>query len=221
MRYATVVVRWDAGDLHPLDDAVANASDVTIETTYYINPIRDGTYAELSRLRGDPTRIRELLRETPEVLDFDVPPGSDGITYTHYESSPLMDALLGVLFDHEIVLEWPVEFVDTGTDRGVRVTFLGTERALSAALNDVPSDFGIELERMGEYLPSISDPVATLTGRQQEVLAVAVREGYYEIPRETTHREIADELSVAPGTISKQLQRIEMTLISSLVAASQ
>ncbi|MGA9401729.1 helix-turn-helix domain-containing protein [Haladaptatus sp.] len=221
MRYATVVVRWDVGDLHPLDDAVANASDVTIETTYYINPIRDGTYAELSRLRGDSARIRELLRETPEVLDFDVPPGSDGITYTHYESSPLMDALLGVLFDHEIVLEWPVEFVDTGTDRGVRVTFLGTEHALSAALNDVPPDFGIELERMGEYSPSISDPVATLTDRQQEVLAVAVREGYYEMPRETTHREIADELSVAPGTISKQLQRIEMTLISSLVAASQ
>ncbi|GKZ14893.1 helix-turn-helix domain-containing protein [Haladaptatus sp. T7] len=216
MRYATVTVRWDEGELHPLDDAVARAPDVSIELTYYINPVRDGTYAELSRIRGEPARIRAVLQATPEVLDYDVPSGSEGITYTHYESAPLMDEMLGVLFDHEIVLEWPVEFVDTATGRGVRVTFLGTERALSEALGDVPDDFGIELERMGDYSSRISDPVATLTDRQREVLAVAVRKGYYEIPRETTHREIADELSVAPGTVSKQLQRIEIELISAL-----
>lgn len=217
MRYATLVIRWDGVQLHPLDDAVASAPDVQIERTFYINPVGDGSYVELCRFRGEQSAIAAVLRDAPSVLDFEASDGSDGVTYVHYESAPLLDAMLDVLFENAVVLTWPVEFVHAGGGHGIRVTLLGTERAIGESLDAIPTGVDVELERTGDYAEHLADPVASLTDRQREILEVAVRSGYYEVPRETTHRELAAALDVAPGTVSTQLQRIERMLVSSLV----
>ena len=52
-----------------------------------------------------------------------------------------------------------------------------------------------------------------LTKRQSEVFEVALREGYYEVPRRITLTEMASLLGVAKSTLSNQLQRMESTIL--------
>ena len=53
----------------------------------------------------------------------------------------------------------------------------------------------------------------TLTKRQSEVLDLAVKLGYYEIPRKITLTELADKLEIAKSTLSGIIRRIDKKLI--------
>lgn len=217
MRYATVILSWERGQLHPLDDAVASESDLHIDATHYINPMGDGTHVELARFHGDMQTLTTVFERTPGLLNYEVPAESGGFAYVHYESTPMMEALLTAVFEHKIVLQWPIEFVNVSEMRGIRVTFMGSEAALTNATNEIPDSLNLSLVRTGEYTEAHSDPVLTLTEKQLMLFETAVEAGYYEVPRETTQEELADELGVTHGTISDRLQRLESTLLKSLL----
>ncbi|MEY7849517.1 helix-turn-helix domain-containing protein [Natrarchaeobius sp. A-rgal3] len=60
------------------------------------------------------------------------------------------------------------------------------------------------------------DGVVTLTEKQQELLAVAYEEGYFDVPRGISQDELADHLGVSKSAISQRLRRA----IAELCAAS-
>lgn len=215
MRYATVLLRWGDTELMPINSAIAADIDVHFEATYYINPIGGGTYAELSRFRGDLTRAAELFEACPQVSQFRIPETDDGFVYLQYESAPLLDELMALLSEHAVVISWPIR--STRDTLGVELTVFGPESVLGAFLAAFPGTIDLELKRTGDYHASHSDLTVTLTDRQRTVLDVAVRRGYYESPRQATHRDLADELNIAPGTVAEHLQRIEATVMRSLV----
>ena len=49
-----------------------------------------------------------------------------------------------------------------------------------------------------------------LTPKQKEVLALAVRRGYYEEGSEVTLKDLADELGIARSTLGEHLKRVEV-----------
>ncbi|OLZ40118.1 DNA-binding protein [Natrinema saccharevitans] len=213
MRYATMVLTWADGRLNAIDDHFSRSDAVTIEAVRYLNPIHERRYVELLALRGDLDRARALLADSPEALEYDVA-GADGrgVAYVKCQIVEPVDDLLSILREHEIVLDWPMTYVDTDAARGLEVTALGTSRALQRAAAALPEGVDVDLQRLGEYDPSGGSSAPTLTARQQELFDLAVSEGYYEVPRETTHRKLAEKLDLAPGTVSEHLQRIEATL---------
>jgi len=216
MRYATVVLSWEDGQLHPLDDAVAVVPEIEMEATLFINPVGDGTYVELCQFRGSTDALREVLEETPSVLEFELPEDDDGIVYLRYESTPAFDGLLEAVFDNTVVLQWPVTFVTETEVRGIRATVIGSESALSTALGALPDSVGITLIRTGEYTEAIRDPTVALTDQQHRLLKEAITAGYYDVPRQATQSDLAESLGVSPGTISDRLQRLESTMIKSV-----
>jgi len=52
-----------------------------------------------------------------------------------------------------------------------------------------------------------------LTPRQRQVFDIAIREGFYDIPRRLSLTELANLLGVAKSTLSVQLQRVESTIV--------
>jgi predicted DNA binding protein len=56
-----------------------------------------------------------------------------------------------------------------------------------------------------------SDP---LTARQQEIVELAVEDGYYDSPRRCTLSDLADQLEVNKSVVSRILQRAEGHIIS-------
>lgn len=227
MRYATVTLRWEAGRVQPIDDVFTGADDVTLEAIRYVSPGPKGRYVELLELTGNLERARALLAASPDALEYDVTgSGRRGVAYVQCRTVGPVDDLLAALHDHEIVVDWPMYYSngdDDGEGNNVReltVTAVGTNRAIQHAAAALPSEIGLSLERTGEYDPATDRLSELLTDRQQAVFDLAVREGYYEIPRETTQRELAAALDLATGTVSEHLQRIEAKLVAAYVDPS-
>jgi predicted DNA binding protein len=96
--------------------------------------------------------------------------------------------------------------------------------SLTALYGDLIADgFEVDIRSKREIdVPTRSSPLLTLeevlpelTGRQREVLTLAVERGYYELPRETTTERLADELGVSRRTVDDHLRRAERKLVSS------
>jgi predicted DNA binding protein len=60
-----------------------------------------------------------------------------------------------------------------------------------------------------------------VTPGQQNVLVAARERGYFDIPRETTLRELADELDVSHQTLSEHLRRGIMNLVDATLTTQE
>ncbi|RQG91309.1 DNA-binding protein [Natrarchaeobius halalkaliphilus] len=216
MRYATVVLTWTADELDSIDGAFARSDAVSIRAIRDLTLVDDRRYVELLELRGDLECGRSLLAGAPDALEYAVAGRNGrGHAYVTCRSVAPVTDLLAILREHEIVLDWPIAHIEpeewAGTGCGLEVTVIGTNEAIQRAATALPEGIDLTVQRTGEYdHPGRGGP--TLTPRQRDVFEVALRDGYYEIPRETTHRELADRLEISPGTVGEHLQRIERNL---------
>jgi hypothetical protein len=211
MRYASGVLVWNDAELHPLETAIEGSPVVTIETTHQINRV-DEQFVELSEFSGDMATLERLLATEASVHDFALTPET-GLAYLEYEQSSSMTQLFAILAAYSLILVPPVEYTDDYGERGVRLTVVGTESAITRITADLPSEIDLYPERVGEYRPERGRLEDLLTDRQREVFETAVQLGYYEVPREATHEEIAAAVDRAPATVSEQLQRIEANIL--------
>ncbi len=110
---------------------------------------------------------------------------------------------------------------------------LGTPRRWEFELrfpsHDALSDFqrhcigeGITLDvsRIYNPTPPESGPWFGLTPVQRETLLLAIEEGYYDIPRQCTTLELAEELGISDQAITERLRRAIVTLVSNTLQAS-
>ena len=94
---------------------------------------------------------------------------------------------------------------------------IGEDKKIREAIMEVPDDIQITLKGIGEYHPDIRRLSSLLTDRQQELLELAINEGYYEIPRRVTLRDLADRADISAGTVGEHLRKIEIKVILELV----
>lgn len=96
----------------------------------------------------------------------------------------------------------------SGTQEGIRDVIAGFE---DAGIN-------VTLQGLHEYRSQM-EPVESLTDRQREVLEFAYDNGYYDVPRGTSTKELAVELGVDGSTVAEHLQRAERNLMSRVLKA--
>ena len=82
-------------------------------------------------------------------------------------------------------------------------------------------DAGIPLDVGRVYSPATSDGGTWygLTEAQRRTLSVAVRRGYYAIPREVSTQELADEFDVSDQAVTERLRRAIVALARSTIVA--
>ena len=104
--------------------------------------------------------------------------------------------------------------VGTSSSWKMEVRFPSHE-ALSA-FSTTAADVGIGLEVIRVYNPSEPDvqPWYGLTEPQFEALTLAIRRGYYDIPRGCTTQEIADELGISGQAVTERLRRAIVALVT-------
>lgn len=102
-------------------------------------------------------------------------------------------------------------------DRGATMSLVGPHEAISGQLDEYES-VGVSpnLQRIGGY-DGPDYPLDDLTSRQREVIEKAWEMGYYEVPREVSADEIADELDLDSSTVNEHLQRAERNLLGRLL----
>jgi transcriptional regulator with GAF, ATPase, and Fis domain len=99
-------------------------------------------------------------------------------------------------------------FPETGCSSNVLSTV--TQQYGSVAITETQS-----AEPTGYFVP---DLFADLTDRQYDALETAFQQGYFSWPRQSTGKEIAAEMDVAPSTFTEHLRRAEASIVNKLMA---
>lgn len=92
---------------------------------------------------------------------------------------------------------------------------------------EVLSEFGaVSVERISndfsrQVTPSAAEwqeLLGAIPARQRELITLALEEGYFEIPRETTLEELAEEMGITKTTASNHLRKVERSFMEFLVS---
>ncbi|WP_290813773.1 helix-turn-helix domain-containing protein [Halovivax sp.] len=211
MRYVRVALRTDEPAFHPVEHRLATEPDLRRRAIHAVEELADGTLVLVGEVDGDRDRYRELLADVDAVREFAVADDGSGVAYSRVEPTPLAERILRRQRESPVVVVPPIEYAADGAQL---VTLVGREADLAGAAGAVPDELDVELVSTGPYRPDRDGLLADLTERQREVVATAVRLGYYENPREATHEDIAAELGVEPGTVGKHLRIAESKVFS-------
>lgn len=99
-------------------------------------------------------------------------------------------------------------------ERGASISLTGSHNAIAGIIEEY-EDAGVSLtlQRLGDY-EGESKPLDELTDRQREVIQTAYDLGYFEIPREASTEDVAEELGIDSSTATEHLQRAERNLMT-------
>lgn len=186
------------------------------EQIYHINVLADGSVVLLGRLRGDLDEARRLLEEHADVFGYSISreDGRSGLVYVHARPPPEMKRFLKLPRTHEVFFDFPI---GSTTDGRLEVVMIGESNSvLREALAAVPQELEVTVERIGSYPDPGEHVVSLLTDRQREVLDIALDLGYYEVPRQATHRDLAEQLELSTGTVGEHLQKIESKVFNAI-----
>lgn len=186
------------------------------EEIYHLNVLADESVVLLARVSGDVESATRLLEERPEILGYSLSSGEahGGLLYVHARPPPEIKQFLTLPRTHEVFFDFPLESTSDGR---LRVVMLGeTNEILQDALAEVPAELDATVERIGSYPDAGETITSVLTERQQEVLEVALELGYYDVPRQATHNDIAERLDLSVGTVGEHLQKIEARVFNTL-----
>jgi len=214
MRYVTFVLIPDDGGLHPVDGALARAESVTREAIHDISLLNDGTANTIYELSGTPAAVEDVLDGRHDVLNYTVSEMRNAVhAYVQFDPNDAVEALLEIPREYELFVDTPMTVTDRG---GLRVTAVGTEEKIRQAIPELPGSLRPKLEQTGDYEPENDRLFAVLTERQQDILRTAVEEGYYAVPREATHEDLASELECSKSNVGEHLRKIEATILTEI-----
>ncbi|MFB6178394.1 MAG: helix-turn-helix domain-containing protein [Halorientalis sp.] len=217
MRYFQLLLTPTAQEgFHELDTLTAQHPAIDREAILHLNLLNDGTGVALFLMRGDSTALEEIYLENEAVLSYDIFDSEErGFhAHVHFEPDNPATELLEIVDRHKLYIDPPLEFTEDGS---LRLTAAGPQELVRRAAIDIPDSVDAHLELIGEYEPQRDSLVTMLTERQQEVLGKAVEMGYYSIPRQATHEDLAGHLDCSAGTVGEHLRKIEARVLSELM----
>jgi predicted DNA binding protein len=215
MKYLKLSISPTARAIHPINRVLAGHGAVNREALLHVGARADGTTVLLYRVTGNGDAFDDALAEQPEVFDHDVVDieGNGYHAFVQAEATDGGTTLLDIAHEHTLIIDTPLEF----TEEGLRATLVGTHENLRVALGDIPNGMDVSVDSAGTYALGSEDLLSPLTDRQLEVFETAVEEGYYDVPRKATHKDIAENLGCAPSTVDEHLRKAESRVVTGLI----
>lgn len=162
-------------------------------------PVEDRVI-EIGELRADdPAIIEKAVQNHPDVVAYDRLYDDDGGIVCRYEATE--QRLYRFLGASSLPPEFPVIVEDGRMEFDVTGTRDQFE-AVEAALTDSGSEYDLL-----SVVSTDGHDESLLTDRQRECLLVALRMGYFDVPRECTLEEVAAELGVNKSSVSDTIRR--------------
>lgn len=202
--------------MHPVHRRLMTDDALVSDQLLHSHRSDEGPDTLLFYVEGDHEAFVDALDTTDRIVDYRVTPLGDDACYAYVrEESTEFDARLESAFERPgLLVVPPVEFRSDGT---ARLTVVGEPDALQAALEDVPAEARIDVDRIGDYEAPPSTADAALTDRQREAAAAAFDLGYYDVPRSGSVEAVAERLDCAPGTASEHLRKAEQQAIAAVL----
>ncbi|ELY96422.1 helix-turn-helix domain-containing protein [Natrialba taiwanensis] len=199
---------------------LAGSSHATEARLVALNTDPHGRPTELFEVDGNADRIHAALADSEGVHAIETAPVTNGrfnlLVTLAPSTAPLQREAFEAITQEQLVVVKPIVY----RDERVRARIVGTSAALQRAIGRFPEDITVEIDAIGEFDRGYETPLSLLSDRQREAMLAAFDLGYYERPRETTHREIADRLGCAPNTVSDHLQKAEKKIVTEVLSTT-
>ncbi|UPM44263.1 helix-turn-helix domain-containing protein [Halocatena salina] len=194
---------------------------VQLESIRSMEFVSDGSVVIVYEIDGSVDALRRCLEDAPEkVVDYVVARDADPVVIQiRFYPDETLKQLLSVQRSFGVSVRFPIRYVRQDP-ASVEIVEVGPREELNGRIRETRKLSSIHIEHVHPYHPSTPRWFAQLTDRQQEVLRTAVRTGYYRVPRETTHEDLAEELDCCASTVGQHLRRIEAQLVASILPAS-
>ncbi|WP_235920717.1 helix-turn-helix domain-containing protein [Natronorubrum halalkaliphilum] len=147
---------------------------------------------------ADPEAAGDAVREHPDVVAYDRLYVDEQRIIARYEA--VEQQLYEFLGDSSLPPKFPVRF-ENGAMEFDMIATRDQFELMGAGLDAG----GYEYELLS--IVEGRNPETLLTERQRECLTVALREGYFHVPRSCTLAEVADQLDVDKSTASETIRR--------------
>jgi predicted DNA binding protein len=159
----------------------------------------------------DADGVESALRGSSLVDEVNVIDEVDGETLFRVEWSAEVDGLIDAIEATDGVI---LEGTGKGDDWSFELRFPNHAGLSGFYRACVDEGIGLELEQVHEPLGRGSGRGFGLTDGQQEALALALAEGYFDVPRRTTLVELAADLGVSDTAASQRIRRGLTSLLS-------
>lgn len=217
MRYLTA--RFDLpNDLrHPMQAFIESTDAVRREEllAWNLSGTERVEYA-LFYVEGEIDAYRRAIETVESIAWYDLTPVGETSFYSYVcqETRREDERWRAAFARRDLVVVPPITYDAEGV---MGCTIVGAGEDLRALLDDLPTAIDVTVERLGEYDHRHGTITEGVTDRQFEVLAAAVRLGYYETPRTATLDDVAAAAECAPSTASNHLGKVEGKVLGRLV----
>ena len=196
-----------------LDHLLSTLPGVEVECERVVRS-GDDVAMPLLRIRyADRDEVERLLDDDPSVRS--ATPVSESGTDMLYRIDWIeqVELLLGMLMSAEAIV------LDAYGRKGQwDLRLLYPERESFSETHRFCEEHGLSFDVVSiRELTGRPEGRSGLTEGQHRALALAMRRGYYEVPRETSLKELADELDVSHQALSERLRRATGSLVSERV----
>jgi hypothetical protein len=214
MKYLDMRLHLPDRMLHPMQAFIREEDAVRYEEmlAWRVRP-DEGTEYALYYVEGDLERYREAARGIETVVDCRTAPIDDASAHVWVceQTRPETRAWRDAFADRQLIVVPPIRFDDAA---GMEMTVVGDGGDIHETLEQVPPEVGVTVNEVGTYDRRGGTLAGTLTDRQLAAVSTALQLGYYEVPREGTLGDVADELECAESTASVLLRRAERDVLS-------
>jgi predicted DNA binding protein len=196
-----------------LGDVLTDGSDTRIRLERVV-PLGDAVIPYLRVSGSDLDDVVAALRDDPDVTDVTVLDELDGEALVRLEWASGASDLLEGLAESDATL---VGAVGDGDSWSLRLRFPDRERLSEFYHLCVEHGIGLTVESVfrtdGEGWGHLQ-----LTDAQQETLRIGLERGYFDVPREITLVELADEFGISDTAASQRLRRGVSKIVETCMA---
>ncbi len=147
------------------------------------------------------------------IRKYDITPVNDSNFYIYLKETVCEHShrFRELFVNTDILVVSPIEY---GAEGEMIVEAVGDAEDLQTIVAGLPNPLSVSVNQLSEYDACQETPVASLTDRQREVLLIARDLGYYEIPRQASVREVANQLDCSKSTAANHLRKAEARLVA-------
>ncbi|WP_227355411.1 helix-turn-helix domain-containing protein [Haladaptatus salinisoli] len=192
-----------------LDAALADAPDMIVRADRLASHSTEGVLPFLWATKGDFETFREALRNDSTVKSATVAAERSGsVLYQLKWNQNFVDLINEMIDQHAAIVEADAR---AGSWR-LKLRF--TEEGEVSSFQRHFSDTGVTFEVNQLYRPDAPrQREYDLTPEQRDTLVTALDKGYFEIPRDISIEELADEFGISANAISQRIRRGSANLV--------
>jgi hypothetical protein len=160
--------------------------------------------------------VEATLREDPLVESLDELTRTPDRVLYQVNWSPDIDHLVGLLIDLSVEV---LTAEGTANFWEFRLQFRNREQL--ARFRRIAQDHDVPLDLLRVYNPMVPPEEGPLTPEQTDALATAFENGYFDVPREISQRDLADLIGISDNALSQRLRRGVKTVVSEQLYGSR